>query len=124
MTETTPISNPTQLSAPIPERAGQFSSNTPEPLPGMPEPVAASDVTPQTPDGTTVHDVVFTKQEKHPILKHFEYGHLPLHLATISKEFHDLAHRMHDTLPMDAELIAGLRKLLEAKDCMVRAANL
>lgn len=106
MTETTPITNPTQLTAPIPEPAGKFSSNTPEPLPlDIPEPVKPP------------------QPEKHPILKHFEYGHLPLHLAAISKEFHDLAHRMHDTLPMDAELIAGLRKLLEAKDCMVRAAK-
>lgn len=59
----------------------------------------------------------------HPILKHFEFGHLPPHLADVSKEFYRLAHMMHDTLPMGAELVAGLRKLLEAKDCMVRAAN-
>lgn len=96
--------------------------------------VAASDVTPVTPDGTTVHDVVYAvpasevktisnPPQQHPILKHFEFGHLPLHLAEISREFHTLAHKMHDTLPMGAETVAGLRKLLEAKDCMVRAAN-
>lgn len=120
--DTTPIGNPIQLGTTQP--TGQFSDNTPVPLPlDIPAPVAASDVKPETPDGTPVHDVVFTKAEKHPILKHFEYDHLPLHLQGVSREFHALAHKMHDSLPMGAELIAGLRKLLEAKDCMVRAAN-
>lgn len=114
------------------QATGQLESSTPEPLPGMPEPVAASDVTAATPDGTSVHDMVYAfevttiqnpKPEPHPILKHFEFGHLPIHLAEVSKEFHTLAHKLHDTLPMGAELIAGLRKLLEAKDCAVRAAN-
>ena len=104
------------------------------PLPGMPAAVAASDVTATTPDGTIVHDVVYAVPasevqtvknlpQEHPILKHFEFGHLPLHLASVSQEFHRLAHHMHETIPMGAELVAGLRKLLEAKDCMVRAAN-
>ena len=31
---------------------------------------------------------------------------------------------MIETLPDSPELTAGLRKLLEAKDCMVRAATL
>lgn len=56
------------------------------------------------------------------ILKYFEYGHLPLHLAAISKECHALAHLMVSTLPESPELTMGLRKLLEAKDCLVRAA--
>ena len=89
------------------------------------EPVVASDVTAATPDGTAVQDVVYTSPvapESAPILKHFEYGHLPLHLAEISREFHAIAHMMHDKLPAGPELSAGLRKLLEAKDCMVRAA--
>lgn len=33
-----------------------------------------------------------------------------------------LANTAHDTLPDNAEKSAGLRKLLEAKDCFVRAA--
>ena len=57
------------------------------------------------------------------ILEFFEYNHLPPHLQEVSKPFHELAHNM---APMDtrhgAELTAGLRKLLESKDCMVRAA--
>lgn len=56
------------------------------------------------------------------ILKYFEYEHLPKHLQTVSKPFHALAWDMYNTLDMGAELAAGLRKLLEAKDCMVHAA--
>lgn len=100
----------------------------------MTDAVAASEVNAATPEGAIVHDVVWSvpssevhtiknPPQQHPILKHFEFGHLPDHLAPVSQEFHRLAHRMHDTLPMGPELVAGLRKLLEAKDCMVRAAN-
>lgn len=55
------------------------------------------------------------------ILKFFAYEHLPLHLRSISKPFSELAHEMASKLE-GPELTAGLRKLLEAKDCMVRAA--
>ena len=57
------------------------------------------------------------------ILQFFEYRHLPEHLQKVSAQFHNLAHAAAATLPMSAELIAGLRKLLEAKDCLVRAAH-
>lgn len=64
--------------------------------------------------------------ERHPattgILKHFSYGHLPPHLAEISEPCHTLAHEMVGALPDGPELTTGLRKLLEAKDCFVRAA--
>jgi hypothetical protein len=56
-----------------------------------------------------------------PIMKHFAYAHLPDHLQAISRPFGELAQQMNDTLPDDPEKSAGLRKLLEAKDCMVRA---
>lgn len=55
------------------------------------------------------------------LLRYFEYGHLPPHLQEVSKPFHDLANKMNDELPDGAEKTVGLRKLLEAKDCMVRA---
>ena len=56
------------------------------------------------------------------ILKFFEYSHLPPHLQEISKSFHDLAHHFAKMeTEHGAELTAGLRKLLEAKDCIVRA---
>lgn len=60
---------------------------------------------------------------KPAILKYFKYDHLPTHLQEISKPFSELAEKMADTIQGDniAEVTAGLRKLLEAKDCAVRA---
>lgn len=62
---------------------------------------------------------------KHPstlhLLKFFEFKHLPEYLQKISSPFRDLAYQMADQFE-GPELTAGLRKLLEAKDCMVRAA--
>jgi len=57
-----------------------------------------------------------------PIMKHFEFAHLPAHLQAVSKPFGELAGLMNEQLPDGPEKSAGLRKLLEAKDCMVRAA--
>lgn len=56
-----------------------------------------------------------------PIMKYFAYAHLPEKLQAVSKPFGDLANQLDETLPNGAEKSAGLRKLLEAKDCMVRA---
>jgi hypothetical protein len=56
-----------------------------------------------------------------PIMKYFEYAHLPPHLQEVSKPIGELAKLMDETLPDGAEKSAGLRKLLEAKDCLVRA---
>jgi hypothetical protein len=57
-----------------------------------------------------------------PILRYFTYSHLPEHLQTVSKPFGILAEQMDVLLPDGAEKSAGLRKLLEAKDCLVRSA--
>jgi len=54
-------------------------------------------------------------------IKYFSYEHLPEHLQKISKPLGDLAKLMEEILPDGAEKSAGLRKLLEAKDCFVRA---
>jgi hypothetical protein len=56
-----------------------------------------------------------------PIIKFFAYEHLPKHLQEVSKPIGDLASEMDAILPDGAEKSAGLRKLLEAKDCLVRA---
>lgn len=56
-----------------------------------------------------------------PIMKYFEYEHLPEHLQEVSKPIGELAREMDESLPDCAEKSAGLRKLLEAKDCLVRA---
>lgn len=62
---------------------------------------------------------------RHPatvqLLRWFEYDHLPERLQAVSKPVGDLAHAMVEVLPDGPELSAGLRKLLEAKDCFVRA---
>lgn len=57
-----------------------------------------------------------------PIVKYFAYAHLPPHLQPASKPFGDLALHICAALPRCAERTAALRKLLEAKDCAVRAA--
>ena len=54
-------------------------------------------------------------------IRFFDFFHLPLQLQAISKPIHELAHLMEDTLPDGPEKSAGMRKLLEAKDCFVRA---
>lgn len=59
---------------------------------------------------------------KPELLQYFEFAHLPRHLQGVSAPFHDLAHHLHETLPVGAELTTALRKLLESKDCAVRAA--
>lgn len=55
------------------------------------------------------------------IMKHFKYDHLPKHLQVPSKSICDIAVNFDERLPESAEKEAGLRKLLEAKDCLVRA---
>ena len=56
-----------------------------------------------------------------PIMKYFEFAHLPPHLQEVSKPIGELAKQMEEQLPDGPEKSAGLRKLLEAKDCFVRA---
>lgn len=55
------------------------------------------------------------------LMQFFEYKHLPANLQAVSKPFSDLAETVHQ-LPSNAERTTALRKLLEAKDCAVRAA--
>lgn len=55
------------------------------------------------------------------MLQFFSYEHLPAHLQEVSKPFCELARHIVDTLPMNPERTVALRKLLEAKDCAVRA---
>ena len=56
-----------------------------------------------------------------PILRFFHYSHLPQHLAAVSAPFCQLANRLVREVPRNAERTVALRKLLEAKDCAVRA---
>lgn len=56
-------------------------------------------------------------------LRWFEYQHLPPDMQDISREVHKVAEWMYDHLGPGAEKSAGMRKLLEAKDCFVRQAR-
>lgn len=57
-----------------------------------------------------------------PIMRYFEFSHLPERLQAVSRPFGELAAKLDADLPDGPEKSAGLRKLLEAKDCMVRAS--
>lgn len=63
------------------------------------------------------------------LLKYFGYKHLPEKLQSLSQPFCELAHEVVDAhlnrkadYTSTEETIECLRKLLEAKDCAVRAA--
>lgn len=55
------------------------------------------------------------------LLQFFAYEHLPPHLQVVSKPFGDMARELAGSLPANAESTTALRKLLESKDCAVRA---
>lgn len=64
---------------------------------------------------------------RHPsttaVYRWFDYEHLTkARPREVSMYLHDTARIMLEILPDSQELTAGLRKLLEAKDCFVRAA--
>lgn len=69
---------------------------------------------------------IMNLEGRHPATQHFgplfAFEHLPEHLRVVSAPCADLAEEMITALPDGPELSAGLRKLLEAKDCFVRAA--
>lgn len=55
-------------------------------------------------------------------IKYFAFAHLPPHLQAVSKPLGELAEQFEHQLQDGPEKSAGMRKLLEAKDCFVRAA--
>ncbi len=67
-----------------------------------------------------------TAEGRHPatqqLARWFTFDHLRDDLRPPSRACADLAQEMINGLPDGPELSAGLRKLLEAKDCFVRAA--
>lgn len=61
------------------------------------------------------------------IMQYFEYEHLPPKLQEVSRPFCELAKAITDpsspfSLPRNPERTKALNKLMEAKDCAVRAA--
>jgi hypothetical protein len=68
-----------------------------------------------------LESMITPESEQSPIMKFFEYEHLPEHLKFVSAPICELAKRMDTELKDSPEKSAGMRKLLEAKDCFVRA---
>jgi hypothetical protein len=69
----------------------------------------------------TREDLGMVNPEASPILRYFNYLHLPEHLQDISKMFCTLAEDLENLLPPGPEKSVALRKLLEAKDAAVRS---
>jgi hypothetical protein len=71
-------------------------------------------------------DETHETQSLHPateaLLQYFRYEHLLENLQAISKPIAELAEGLAYRPPQNPEVSARLRKLLEAKDCFVRAA--
>ena len=55
-------------------------------------------------------------------IKYFDYANLKPELQEVCKPIVELALLMEEKLPDGPEKSAGMRKLLEAKDCFVRAS--
>lgn len=55
------------------------------------------------------------------MMQFFNYNHLREDLQGTSMKFAGLAQWITDNLPQNPERTVALRKLLEAKDCAVRA---
>lgn len=85
-----------------------------------PAPYAADDLLESAGDNSV--DLAERHASTQAVAQHFAYSHLPPHLQAVSVRCYNLAGAMLQQLPDSPELTAGLRKLLEAKDCFVRAA--
>lgn len=85
-----------------------------------------SDVTPDPSVVWSAKELANFATGRHPgtigLLRYFAFAHLPVHLRPYPSECCRTARYMVEWLPDGSELTAGLRKLLEAKDCFVRAA--
>lgn len=55
------------------------------------------------------------------LIQFFEFSHLPAHLQVAAIPFYEMAHKMISLLPNNPESTTAMRKLLESKDCAVRA---
>lgn len=57
-----------------------------------------------------------------PLLRFFHFGHLPPPLRDISVSYAIMASLIVENVPRSPERTVAPRKLLESKDCAVRAA--
>lgn len=60
-------------------------------------------------------------EQNEPLMRFFEYAHLPKHLQAVSAIFQQAARTLMVDCPQNFERKFALRKLLEAKDCAVRS---
>lgn len=60
-------------------------------------------------------------QDFSEIMQFFTYEHLPAHLQTVSRPFCELAQKILEDLPCNPQRTQALNRLLESKDCAVRA---
>lgn len=67
-------------------------------------------------------DEPLSAKPPHDLMQYFEYLHLPVGLQIVSGEVYSLACAMDAIVPNGPQKDLGLQKLLEAKDCFVRAA--
>ncbi len=63
-----------------------------------------------------------TWENESPILRYFQFTHLPENIQEVSAPFAALAHDLEALLPGGPEKSVALRKLLESKDAAVRAS--
>lgn len=59
--------------------------------------------------------------DKEFLIQFFDFAHLPAHLQDVSIHFANVAYWLEANLPRNPEKTTALRKLLESKDCAVRA---
>lgn len=62
------------------------------------------------------------QSSEEPMLRYFNFDHLPADLRAVSRTFHWQARALVNSLPRTPERTVALRKLLESKDAAVRAA--
>ena len=85
-----------------------------------------TDLTPPTTlDVAKDNDAEVTQQKayekKDRMMRNFRYAHLPARLQDVSHRFAINARWIVDNIPSSPERTVALRKLLESKDCAVRA---
>jgi hypothetical protein len=82
-------------------------------------------VPPTTQDVAKDNDAEVTQQKayekKDRMMRNFRYAHLPPRLQDVSHRFAINARWIVDNIPSSPERTVALRKLLESKDCAVRA---
>jgi hypothetical protein len=68
-----------------------------------------------------MNETTYACETEEPMLQFFAYRHLSINLQLVSKPFCELAYTLVHTIDRNPERTVALRKLLEAKDCAVRA---